>query len=328
MADLLVTRRPGVLGVHSLDHFAFSVPDLDVAKHFYTEFGLDVRDNNGTLELYTFGHPHRWGIIRRGERKKLDYLSFGIFEDDLPHFRAHLEKSGISLIDPPDGVQSNGIWITSPDGLALELQVAGKSSPSTKSQFSAISVGPGECAAIPRSKAPRVYPRRLSHFLIFTTDVARDIAFLRDILGLRLSDHSGEIVAFLHGVHGSDHHLIALAKSDAPGMHHSSWDVGSVQEVGLGAAHMESKGFAKGWGLGRHVLGANYFHYVRDPWGSYAEYSCDIDFIPENHDWPAADHPPDDALYLWGPPVPEDFVKNYESPAAWGGVDLALRGQE
>ena len=31
--------------------------------------------------------------------------------------------------------------------------------------------------------------------------------------------------------------------------------------------HMPDKGFADGWGLGRHVLGSNYFHYVRDPVG-------------------------------------------------------------
>ena len=308
-----IFRRPGALGVHSLDHFAFSVPDLNEAKFFYTEFGLDVREVGDTLELYTFGHPHRWGIIRKGPRKKLDYLSFGVFEDDLPRFRAHLEKLGIALVEPPAGVQSNGIWIKSPDGIPFELRVAEKSSPDTKTEFNVTSVGPGECAAIPRSKAPRVYPRRLAHFLIFSTDVLRDIAFLQDVLGMRLSDRSGDIVAFLHGVHGSDHHMVALAKSSAPGMHHSSWDVGSIQDVGLGAAHMESKGFTRGWGLGRHVLGANYFYYVRDPWGSHAEYSCDIDYIPATHDWPAADHAPEDALYLWGPPVPEDFVTNFEA---------------
>lgn len=75
----------------------------------------------------------------------------------------------------------------------------------------------------------------------------------------------------MHGVHGSDHHMLALAGSCAGGIHHSSWGVGSVQDVGFGAAHMASKGFDNGRGLGRHVLGANYFHYVRDPWGSYAE---------------------------------------------------------
>ena len=75
---------------------------------------------------------------------------------------------------------------------------------------------------------------------------------------------------------------------------------------------MHDKGYSKGWGLGRHVLGSNYFHYVRDPWGSFAEYSCDIDYIPREDRWPAADHKPEDSFYLWGPDVPPEFTVNYE----------------
>ena len=106
-----------------------------------------------------------------------------------------------------------------------------------------------------------------------------------------------------------------FAKSNAPGFHHSSWDVGSLHEVGLGAEQMKDSGYTKGWGLGRHVLGSNYFYYLRDPWGSYAEYSYDIDFVPADLDWPTADHPPEDSLYVWGPAVPEDFVTNFEAAA-------------
>ena len=76
---------------------------------------------------------------------------------------------------------------------------------------------------------------------------------------------------------------------------------------------MDAQGYTHGWGVGRHVLGSNYFHYVRDPWGSFAEYSYDIDFIPADVDWPAADHPPEDSFYVWGPPVPDDFVINHEN---------------
>lgn len=304
-------------GVHSIDHFAFTVPDLAEAKTFYSEFGLDVRETGSGLDLHTFGHAHRWATIREGSRKRLDYLSFGVFENDLPKFRDRLAALGVALIDPPHPAASNGLWFRNPDGLAIELQVAEKCSPDEKAQFDGNSVGPGQSAAVPRSKAPRVHPRRLSHFLLFSGDVDRDVEFYSKTIGLKLSDQSPGIVAFLHGVHGSDHHLLALAKSEGAGMHHSSWDVGSVQEVGLGAAHMASKGYDRGWGLGRHVLGANYFHYVRDPWGSYAEYSCDIDYIPAGHEWPAADHPPEDSLYLWGPPLPEDFITNYElAPAS------------
>ena len=91
----------------------------------------------------------------------------------------------------------------------------------------------------------------------------------------------------MHGIHGSDHHLLALVKSSGSGFHHCSWDVASINDIGLGAMRMADKGWAKGWGLGRHVLGSNYFHYVRDPWGSFSEYSCDIDYIPKDERWPA-----------------------------------------
>ena len=127
----------------------------------------------------------------------------------------------------------------------------------------------------------------------------------------------------MHGIHGSDHHLLALVKSTAPGFHHCSWDVASVNDIGLGAMRMHDKGWTKGWGLGRHVLGSNYFHYVRDPWGSFSEYSCDIDYIPKEERWPSADHKPEDSFYLWGPDVPREFTINYE--AARAELDLKRR---
>lgn len=83
--------------------------------------------------------------------------------------------------------------------------------------------------------------------------------------------------------------------------------------VGEGAAQMAAAGYTKGWGTGRHVLGSNYFHYVEDPWGSFCEFSADIDYISAGAQWDAADFPPEDSLYLRGPPVPENFVRNSES---------------
>jgi catechol 2,3-dioxygenase-like lactoylglutathione lyase family enzyme len=194
----------------------------------------------------------------------------------------------------------------------VEIRVAEKSSPNAKSVFAAVSAPPGVPGAVARSKASITQPRRLAHILLFTVDVARAIEFYSKVLGLRLSDSSEGNIAFLHGVHGSDHHLVAFARSSGVGMHHCSWDVGSVQDIGLGAMQMAKKGFVAGWGLGRHVLGSNYFHYVQDPWGSWSEYSADIDYVPATANWASADHPGEDSFYLWGPNVPEDFIRNYE----------------
>jgi hypothetical protein len=61
------------------------------------------------------------------------------------------------------------------------------------------------------------------------------------------------------------------------------------------------------------VLGSNYFHYVMDPWGSFSEYSCDIDYIPRTQQWQAQRHKPEDAYSLWGPEPPDYFRFNAEA---------------
>ena len=173
----------------------------------------------------------------------------------------------LDRLDPPKGFESNGIWLRDPSGMLVEIRVAEKSSPNEKSSVDAFGGQPRRQNAPNRSAAPRVHPRRLAHVLVFATDIPKTIAWYRDVLGMRLSDRSGDMIAFMHGIHGSDHHMIAFVKSDGPGLHHLSWDVPSINDIGLGASHMADKGFAKGWGLGRHVLGSNFFHYVRRPVG-------------------------------------------------------------
>jgi len=265
------TARSRGPAVHSLDHFAFTVPDLDEAARFYTEFGLDVRRVDGRIDLYTFGHPHRWGSIHRAPgRKRLQYLCFGAYAEDLEPLRERLERMHVVKRAPHPLAQGTGLWAEDPQGVSV----------------------------------------------MFTSDVMGSVRFYVEALGLRLSDHSGDIIAFLHGAHSSDHHMIAFAKSDGPGLHHSSWDVATFDDVGLGMQQMVDKGHKEGWGVGRHVIGSNYFYYVRDPWGSFAEYSYDIDFIPADIEWKAQDCPAEDSFYVWGPPVPDYFIMNCELPVA------------
>ena len=311
-------KRAGELGIHSLDHFSLTVPDMQDAEKFYKSFGLDLHVKGNQLGLTCEGDDHQWGVLTEGGAKKLQYISFGAFEEDMPGLKQKIEAAGVKLLDPPPGFDSNGLWFCDPDGIRVEVKVAEKVTLNQKATFEMETVPGGTRGAPARCEQKDVRPRRMAHALLFTTDVSRAIDFYRRALGLRLSDRTRDGVAFLHGIHGSDHHLIAFAKSAAPGFHHCSWDVPNVSDVGLGAMQMADKGYTQGWGLGRHVLGSNYFHYVRDPWGSYCEYSSDIDYIPVDCNWEAEDRPPEDGFYLWGPTPPKDFVTNYEAgvPAA------------
>ncbi len=181
------TRRPDALGVHSLDHFSIKVPDLAKAKDFYSTFGLDVHAKGNHLDLLTYGSTHRWGYVVEAGHKRMNYLSFGIFEDDIERFRSHFHRLGIEEVGPPLGLESNAIWIHDMDGILLELKVAEKTSPSAKSEFGqAASALPGIRGAALRGQEKPVLPRRLAHALVFVRDVARSVRFYNEALRMRL----------------------------------------------------------------------------------------------------------------------------------------------
>src|SRR5437773_1828462 len=152
--------------------------------------------------------------------------------------------------------------------------------------------------------------RRLGHVLLFTGGLDRQLDFYTRVLGMKLTDRSRQVIVFLRCT--TDHHNLAFLVSKGPGFHHGSFEVGNVDEIAMGAAKMQESGWQRGWGLGRHVIGSNFFYYIRDPWGSFAEYFHDLDYIPEHCAWEPRDFPEAEALYRWGPPVPEDFGLNRE----------------
>jgi catechol 2,3-dioxygenase-like lactoylglutathione lyase family enzyme len=312
-----------VAAVHSLECFVFSVPDLNEAAKFYIAFGLEVKKLESRLELFTFGNPHRWGVVHEiaGQAKKLQFLTFACYERDMNDLVEQARLAGFAACEPHPLGTSDGLWLRHPEAYPVQIVVADKSSPYQKSTpyiEPTAMLGAGQ--APNRAKVEQVRPRRLSHILLFSGDVPNSIRFYQQALGLQITDRSGDVIVFMHGIHGSDHHLIAMAKSNGPGLHHLSWDVACIDEVGKGMEQMMQAGFKRGWGIGRHVLGSNYFCYVRDPWGSYCEYSFDIDFVPAGFAWPAADHPLEDSLYVWGPELPADFVTNYECLPAPSGA--------
>ena len=310
-------RREAVTAIHSISRFALSVPNLDEARRFFTAFGLDVRESGDGLALHAHGDDHCWATVHAsGRAKRLEYISFGVYPKDLEPLLERARRHGIETTAAHPLSDGQGAWLRDPDGIAVQLVAAPKVTPSQPHVMGPPSARPnaqGTPIAPARSQATPARPQRLSHLLLFCTDVPRALAFYTHVLGLRLSDRSQDLIAFSHGAHSSDHHLLAWVKSEAPGLHHSSWIVANVDEIGAGMEQMLAAGFAEGWGVGRHVIGSNYFYYARDPWGSFAEFSCGIDYIDAATEWPAGDYPPEDSFYLWGPPVPEYFTINHEA---------------
>jgi len=301
--------------IRNLQHYALAVPDVEAGTRFYTDFGLEARADGNRSILRCRGRAQDQVVLVEGPKKRLHHVAFGTGAGELRPLQARLESERVALVDPPRQSDGAGLWFRDPDGVLINVRAAEaapwRSAPEWKSNT------PGHFTRIGKPSHPRrdqpVHPTRLGHVLRFTPQLERMLDFYTRVVGLKLSDRAQNVVAFLHTHGGSDHHVLALLASDRPGFHHASFEVANVDEIGMGACRMLDKGYADGWGFGRHVIGSNFFHYVRDPWMSLAEYFSDIDYIPADAHWQPTNYALEDALYVWGPKPPETFGVNFEA---------------
>ena len=308
------TRRPGELGVHSVDRFHFAVPDLAVAKNFYGEFGLEIDEDGDLLAMKTPGNPHVWVTLGEGPRKKLGHISFGAFDDDFDRFAERLQALGVKRLDPPPGVETNGLWFHDHDGNLVEIKVAAKSSPNEKSDFSEVSSRPG--------RARRAFPARRYARHAPAPGACPPVHPRRREGGSVLYAHAGP--APLRPVRRR-HRLPARDPRQR-----SSYDrLRQIERAGPASSELgrglrrrhrprrhayAGQGLCAGMGPRTACPRLQLLPLCRRPVGqSFSEYSAGIDFVPADCDWKSGDHAPEDSFYVWGPNPPDYFTHNAEA---------------
>jgi catechol 2,3-dioxygenase-like lactoylglutathione lyase family enzyme len=256
------------MAVRSLLHYALEVPDQAVGQRYYRDFGLaDDSRGDAAVRLRPTRQSRESVLLYEGPRKRLHHLCFGATGEDFARTREAIRRAGVTEVDPPKHAPEGGLWLRDPDGNLLNVREEAAPAPAPAEAPAAFN-GPGYAPRQAVRGAPArdlaVAPRRLGHVLLFTPNIDRQVGFYSRVLGLKLSDRSQDIIAFLRCT--TDHHNVALLKSSAPGFHHASFEVGGIDEIGMGAARMADRGWQPGWGFGRHVIGSNFFYYIRDPW--------------------------------------------------------------
>jgi catechol 2,3-dioxygenase-like lactoylglutathione lyase family enzyme len=293
------------MALHGLGSMTLGVPRVDAACAFYREFGLSERAP-GCFATNDGGEQLR--VVDRPVRQLVEVTLAADDRDDLERVAVNAARHGVDVTTHDDG----SISVVEPlVGVRYRVAIRERVTPTPNA--TPPMNGPGNTVRV-GERAPAIFnegaavPRRLGHVLYGTPDLAASKRFLIDVLGFRLSDEAGGIIAFLRC--SPDHHNVGMTASPVPFFHHSSWQVDDVDEIGRGAHHL--LGTDPGcsvWGLGRHFLGSNLFWYFRDPAGNFAEYYADLDQIIDDDAWIARDWTPDKSLYAWGPPVPRDFIE-------------------
>jgi catechol 2,3-dioxygenase len=302
-----------VLGLLS---YTLEVPDLDVGVRFYEDAGLVAAVDGDVARLRCEGQDRDSVILLGGApAKRLHHVA--LRADRLDEIADRVEAHGGRLVSAPRGFAENGIWVEDPNGMLLHLQEAAADPELAQAPPFEINA-PGRLVRtrrsgmLPGNSYAPVRPLRLGHVLVFSPDVMRSVAFVTEALGMGLADRAQEVIAFCCARRNSDHHVLAFAQSPGVGFHHASFQVADPDQVGRGGRALVTKAGKGDWGFGRHTIGSNFFHYIQDPWGSWFEYYSDIDHIDDYALWQPTNYGMEDALANWGPPVPEDFVRNYE----------------
>jgi catechol 2,3-dioxygenase-like lactoylglutathione lyase family enzyme len=305
--------------IRSLQHIELAVPDQEVGRQFFTDFGLESREEGGRVIMRCAGRDQDQVILSGGtKRKSLAHVCLGTGEDEIGGIKKGLEAAGVKLLDAPYVGAPDGVWFLDTDGIMVCVTTAQEAPARTEPELSYNTrgynrrLGERGCSEDERPAKPR----RLGHILMFTTDLPAKVRLYSGILGMKVSDTiEGDAIAFLRNGNGGDHHVIALAQADKPGLHHSSFEFGTVDDIGLAGTNMLEKGHKSCYGLGRHVVGSNYFHYFRDPWGGLVEHFADMDQIDEAQGWPRKNWPLLGNISRWssdGEP-PGDFLDNADA---------------
>ncbi|HLG89155.1 MAG TPA: VOC family protein [Alphaproteobacteria bacterium] len=295
------------------------VPDLEPGARFYADAGL-LAAVDGEIARFRCAGQDRDSIVLLGGAKAKRLHHIALRADDLDGIATRVASAGGAVAHAPLGFKDDGLWIRDPHGMLIHL-LDHPADPELPRPPPFEINAPGRLvrkhrsAILPAAAYAPAKPLRLGHILVFSPDVPASVAFVVEALGMGLADRAQDVIAFCCARRDSDHHVVAFAKSSGVGFHHASFQVGDPDEVGRGGRALASKTARGDWGFGRHTIGSNFFHYVQDPWGSWFEYYSDMDHIDDYALWTPTNYDMADSLASWAPPVPNDFVHNYETDA-------------
>ncbi len=298
------------MSIHRITDITLGVPNVEEVVEYYTQFGLIPEPTTdpavkwfGTVD----GGPRQLRIVQAPIRR---LLSLGIGaedEDDLGRIAASLKRLQVASRIAGDRLETN----EPASGLDVTISIVPhvRAQPVTTPLYNAPGhiVRPNVRSAAALRAAP-VRPRRLGHIGIGSVDAPTSRRFFMEGLGFKLTDEVKDHATFMRC--STDHHNLVVQAAPVSFLHHTSWEVEDIDEIGRGArAVLEGHPERHTWGLGRHWVGSNFFYYLRDPAGNLSEYYSDMDEIIDDQLWKPGVFSVMDAANVWAPPMPPSLIQ-------------------
>lgn len=294
------------MALHRISSLTIGVPNVDETRAFYRDFNL-TETSPGVFATADGGEQLR--IVPAATRRVVEVRIGADDGDDIDRVAAQLERieidvardgDGVSAMDPGTGVRAK---------VEVEPRIIQKRVDPTPYNGPGRIDRSGRAPRLPATPQPTsACPRKLGHVVLGSTDADASNRFFVEGIGFKISDEVKGAAYFMRC--STDHHNLLVQRAPVRFLHHTSWQVEDVDEIGYGAQALLSKDPARHvWGFGRHHIGSNFFWYFRDPAGNFSEYYADMDCVIDDQLWKPQVWEGMHALYSWGPPPPPSFLR-------------------
>jgi catechol 2,3-dioxygenase-like lactoylglutathione lyase family enzyme len=287
--------------VTEIRHVAYGLTDFEAERRFYTaDWGLEEEAaRDGMVWLRATGHDEPYVVrLRRSDVNHLDLIAFATASRrDVDALHARVLDSGCRIIHAPRELKGPGggygCRFFSPDGLPFEVSsdVAG-----------------GAARRIERWEG---IPQRISHIVLHSPDLTKQVRFFTDALGFRVSDWLGDFMCFLRC--NSAHHRVAILPGPAC-LNHVAYDMMGVDGMMRGLGRLKSRGIDVRWGPGRHTAGDNTFSYFVTPNGFAVEYTAELEEVDFDKHVERVHPPSPQIMDQWGVGVGGPHVMPHPKP--------------
>ena len=278
-----------VVGVASV---VYGVDDLDEATRYYEDVGVPLTERTPASSTFTLEEGSTVVLRRDGDAalpdpwfegpgvretifgvdtaEALDELVSGLARDR----DVRRSEDGVAHFTGDDGV---------PYGLRVYRRLPVNYSPDPVN-------APSRIHRLNQSRKwrTRARPKVISHVVFRVPDAEESFRFFAERLRFRLSDISRGLGFFARADGAPEHHTIFLLQngfldaSEQPGFHHVCLGVEDIDELLVGANHMQRCGWRTDIGLGRHRIASSLFYYLYAPCGGMVEYGADTDYLDDS----------------------------------------------
>jgi catechol 2,3-dioxygenase-like lactoylglutathione lyase family enzyme len=239
------------MALHRLTQIVMGVPSVEETAAYYTDFGLMPRSTEEVAVSGAAPAPtgdHTFSTVDGGEqlrivhseRRRLLQLGVGADDpDDLDRVAASLTALGVTVRRTGTGVRA----VDPGTGVTVDVEVAGrynqKPAPAPAYNTPGVDARTDQRAPGILREQP-VRPRKLGHVVLGSTDQELSQQFFQRGIGFKVSDTVPGLAAFMRC--STDHHNVLVQQSPVAFLHHTSWQVDDVDDVGRGASAIAGEG--------------------------------------------------------------------------------------